>query len=804
MKILHFLEQDLLIWTYFANLSSGKSHNSDRKGENVADTVAELKEIEATYKALFDRTLLSILVVDLKGNFLDANETALRLLGYTRTEIPSLHVYNVLNQDQLPIALKATEEVLKYGFLKNPVEIKLRKKDGDELWVEAEAALIYRVGIPISILGIAHDITERKRAEETFRESEEKYRVLVQNANEAMIVVQEGKLEFANPKTTELTGYSKEELISRAFVDFVHPDDREVVATHHLRRRRGEPLPQTQPFRIIDKAGHIKWVQIHTVLIHWGGNPAILNFLNDITERKQAEKDLQAEKQRFQMLLENAPFGMVLVDRHGIFEYINHKFTELFGYDLKDVPNGREWFRKAFPAPSYRHQAILTWIDDSKSLEPKEKIPRTFVVTCKDKTEKTVRFITVQLESGEYLMSTEDITLLKRAETEKAALEEQLRQSQRIEAIGRLAGGVAHDFNNLMMVIRGYSQLSVAELKEGDKLRGNLEEIQKATQRATDLTRQLLAFSRRQILEFKVLDLNSLIRDLEKMLRRVIGEDIELVTRLAEDLGRVKTDPGQIEQVVMNLAVNARDSMPRGGKLMIETKHVELDEGYTRTHVGVKPGRYVMFSVSDTGVGMSPEVKEHLFEPFFTTKEMAKGTGLGLSTVYGIVKQSGGDIWFYSEPGKGTTFKVFLPRVDEPLEEISESTVVDEIPSGCETILAVEDEDNVRRLAVQILKGQGYFVLEASHAEEAMKVVKEQTENGIHLLLTDVVMPGMSGHELANHLLSSLPKMKVLFMSGYTDNAIVHHGILEEGVNYIQKPFTVDALARKVREVLDR
>lgn len=646
----------------------------------MADNIAELKESEARYKALFDRTILLICVVDFQGNFLDANETVLKLLGYTREEIPSLHLYTILDKDQLPIALKATGEVLKNGFLRSPVEIKLRKKNGHYVWVEAEASLIYRDGAPNSILGIANDITERKKMEEALR----------------------------------------------------------------------------------------------------------------------------TEKERFQTLTENAPFGMVMIDRDGTFKYINSKFKELFGYDLKDVPNGRTWFRKAYPVPSYRHRVFSTWIDDSKSFEPGEKIPRTFTVTCKDGTEKIIRFITEQLESGEYLMGTEDITLLKRAETEKATLEEQLRQSQRIEAIGRLAGGVAHDFNNLMMVIRGYSQLSLAELKEGDKLRGNLEEIRKATGRATDLTRQLLAFSRRQILEFKVLDLSNLIRDMERMLRRVIGEDIELVTYLTEDLGRVKTDPGQIEQVIMNLAVNARDSMPDGGKLIIETRNVELDEGYTRTHVGVKPGRYVMFSLSDTGVGMSPEVKEHIFEPFFTTKEIAKGTGLGLSTVYGIVKQCGGNIWFYSELGKGTTFKVFLPRVDEPLEEIRESAVGKEIPSGRETILAVEDEDNVRKLTVQILKGQGYSVLEASHAEEAMKVVREQTGNGIHLLLTDVVMPGMSGHELANHLISLLPKIKVLFMSGYTDNAIVHRGVLEEGVNYIQKPFTVDALARKVREVLDR
>jgi CheY-like chemotaxis protein len=288
------------------------------------------------------------------------------------------------------------------------------------------------------------------------------------------------------------------------------------------------------------------------------------------------------------------------------------------------------------------------------------------------------------------------------------------------------------------------------------------------------------------------------------MLRRVIGEDIQLVTLLADDLGRVKTDPGQIEQVILNLAVNARDAMPSGGKLILETENVDLDQGYARAHVGVTPGPYVMFSMTDTGCGMSPEVKEHIFEPFFTTKEKGKGTGLGLSTVYGIVKQSGGNIWAYSEPDKGATFKIYLPRVDEPLKEIRERVLSEEIPRGSETILAVEDEEKVRKLAVQILKSQGYTVLEASHGEEAMKVAKEHGGDGIHLLLTDVVMPGMSGSELAKSLGLLLPKMKVLYMSGYTDNAIVHHGVLEEGVNYIQKPFTVDALARKVREVLDR
>jgi two-component system cell cycle sensor histidine kinase/response regulator CckA len=289
---------------------------------------------------------------------------------------------------------------------------------------------------------------------------------------------------------------------------------------------------------------------------------------------------------------------------------------------------------------------------------------------------------------------------------------------------------------------------------------------------------------------------------MDKMLRRVIGEDIKLVTRLAEGLGRTKTDPGQIEQVIMNLAVNARDAMPDGGTLTIETTNVELDEAYTRGHIGVKPGRYLMLSVSDTGVGMTREVKERVFEPFFTTKETGKGTGLGLSTVYGIVKQSEGNIWVYSEPGKGTAFKIYLPRVDEPIEVFKEKLVKD-LPRGSETVLVVEDEEEVRNLAAQILQRQGYKVLEAPQGGDAL-LICEQHPNPIHLMLTDVVMPGMSGHQLAKRLKSLQPEMNVLYMSGYTDNAIVQHGIPGEGVNYIQKPFTVDALARKVREVLDQ
>jgi PAS domain S-box-containing protein len=390
-----------------------------------------------------------------------------------------------------------------------------------------------------------------------------------------------------------------------------------------------------------------------------------------------------------------------------------------------------------------------------------------------------------------------------RAEEKMRALEDQLRQAQKMEAIGRLAGGVAHDFNNLLTVIKGYSQISLVMLKEGDPLKENVEEIQKAANRAASLTKQLLVFSRNQILELKVFHLNTILQDLDKMLHRIIGEDIELVYSLSNDLGQVKTDPSQMEQVILNLAINAKDAMPSGGKLTIETSNATLDESYVDSHIGITPGDYVMLSVSDTGLGMTPEIKERIFEPFFTTKEKGKGTGLGLSIVYGIVKQSGGSIWVYSELGLGTTFKVFLPRIEEDAKSLRPTAVPTKSLQGSETILVVEDEEIVRKLACKVLEENGYRVFEASNGEEALHIVQKQNGNPIHLVVTDVVMPGMSGRQLVDRLVSLWPQTKALYMSGYTNDAIAHHGVLEPGIAYIQKPFTPDDLILKVRNVLD-
>jgi len=428
--------------------------------------------------------------------------------------------------------------------------------------------------------------------------------------------------------------------------------------------------------------------------------------------------------------------------------------------------------------------------------------------------ERKVQERTAQLEeANRQLESLSQTNAHKRSIAEKERTdalealqitEKQLVQSQKLEAVGRLAGGISHDFNNLLTVILGYSDISRRNLNDGDPLQRNLDEIIRASERAASLTRQLLAFSRKQVMQPKVFDLNTVVSDLEKMLRRMIGEDIELRVSAQSDLGNIKADPVQLEQMIMNLVVNARDAMPKGGKLSIETTNVYLDESYAREHVSVVPGHYVMLAISDTGCGMDEETRVRIFEPFFTTKESGKGTGLGLSTVYGIVKQSGGNIWVYSEEGRGTTFKIYFPSVMAEAEEYKRASRASEVPKGSETILLVEDADLVRKLARQVLETAGYRVVEAANADAAIQLC--ESRNGhpkIDLLLTDVVMPGMSGNDMSKVLLAKQPGMPVLYMSGYTDDAIVQHGVLEAGINFIQKPFSPGALALKVREVLD-
>jgi two-component system, cell cycle sensor histidine kinase and response regulator CckA len=523
----------------------------------------------------------------------------------------------------------------------------------------------------------------------------------------------------------------------------------------------------------------------------------ILNYVSQhiavALVRKRQEDALRVSEARHRSLVQSAVYGMYRSSLDGKFLGVNPALVSMLGYASAQELLAVDLSKDVYVNPEHRAAIIREYIEFGTFQTGEVRWKR------KDGRQITVRLSGTALknERGETLgfeMIAEDIT-------ERRALEEQLRQSQKMEAVGRLAGGIAHDFNNLLTVIKGYSELMLEELDGPDPLHNELDEIRKAADRAASLTRQLLAFSRQQVLAPKVLDLNIIVNNMDKLLHRLLGEDIDLFTVLEPGLGRVKADPGQLEQVIMNLAVNARDAMPRGGKLTIETTNVDLDDAYARDHVSVTPGRYVMIAVSDTGLGMTEKVKSRIFEPFFTTKEVGKGTGLGLSTVYGIIKQSGGYVWVYSELGIGSTFKVYLPRVDAPAD-FTPAHSLQPARRGTETVLLVEDEDGVRALVRQVLHKHGYNVLEARNGGEAL-LMCERHQGKIDLLLTDVVLEQMSGRELAERLLKVRPEMKVLYVSGYADDAIVHHGVLTAGMAFLQKPFTTEALARKVRSVLD-
>ena len=520
---------------------------------------------------------------------------------------------------------------------------------------------------------------------------------------------------------------------------------------------------------------------------------SVADIVSQGIERKRAEEALRESEQRYRDLVENAHDIIYSHDLEGNYTSMNKAGTVITGYTL-DEPLKLNLAQTV--APEYIAKA-------------REMLKRTLAgepVTAYEMEIIAENGRRITVEANTKLVYQDGVAVgvqgIARDISERKVLEEQLRQSQKMEAIGQLAGGVAHDFNNLLTAINGYSSLALQRTNEREPIKGYLEEIKKAGDRAANLTRQLLAFGRKQMLQPVALSLNDVVADLNKMLRRLIGEDVRLTAKFDPALKKIKADAGQIEQVIVNLVVNARDAMPHGGSLTIETSNFEVDGHYASNHVGVRPGSYAMLAVSDTGVGMDDETRARIFEPFFTTKEKGKGTGLGLSTVYGIVKQSGGNIWVYSEPNHGTVFKVYLPQLRNASEPTETATVETPAPRGSETILLVEDEDVVRSLAQEVLEDAGYRVLSVGGGSEALRLFQESAER-IDLLLTDVVMPEMSGKELAERLADLRPAMRVLFMSGYTDEAIVHHGIVDSDVQFIQKPFSPASLAKKIREVLD-
>jgi signal transduction histidine kinase/CheY-like chemotaxis protein len=571
-----------------------------------------------------------------------------------------------------------------------------------------------------------------------------------------------------------------------------------VLGSRHLRRslRRQEEAEEALQRAYGDLEVR---VQDRTTELTWANE----SLRTEIAERQQAEAALRNNENFLSNIFTSIQDGISVLDNDFTIVRVNAAVEREYGHAMPLVG------QKCYAAFQGRTESCPS-CPGRRTMETGEA-HRQVVMACgpNGKADRQVAIFTFPLidtatgRSSGVVEYSRDISELKRADDALRHSEEQLRQAQKMEAVGRLAGGVAHDFNNMLTAITGYADIVDSSLDQGDPRHFDVAEIKKAADRASSLTRQLLAFSRKQIFQPKMLNLNDTILNLKKMLRRLINEKIDLVAIPGPDLGWVKVDPGQIEQVIVNLVVNSQDAMPQGGKLTIETANVDLDADYAGRHLTIQPGPHVMLAVSDNGDGMNEETKARIFDPFFTTKEYGKGTGLGLSTVYGIVKQSGGNIWVYSEPGRGTTFKIYLPRLDNAQEYVAAHSPAPAVPDrGSETILLVEDEDMVRQVARRILEHSGYTILEAEGASTALSMSRDY-QGPIHLLLTDVLMPGMGGRELAERLIPLRPEMQVLFMSGHTENAIVHQGVLDPGIAFIQKPFRREVFVGKVRQVLE-
>ncbi len=648
---------------------------------------------------------------------------------------------------------------------------------------------------PMRLVTKVAQLLERKQTEERIREVEERYRAVAETATDVIITIDEnGTILFINRSVARVFGYEVAEVLGKEVTILLGEQMR--FALEDRPNKYSETGDRDLNWEAVELTGLHKNGQEIPLELSLGefvknGKRFLTGIARDISERKRAEQALRKSEELYRELVENARDVIYTHDLEGNYTSINKAGEQLTGYTRAEALK-----------MSLMHTITPEYQEKARQMITRKLGGEAETVYNLELLTKDGKRVAIEVNSR--LMFQNGVAVgvqgIARDITERKQLEAQLQQSQKLEAVGQLAGGVAHDFNNLLTVILGYSEMILSRMDHTDPFRRNLFEIKRAGESASSLTRQLLAFSRKQVLQPKVIDLNAVVADMGKMLLRLIGEDVELVTDLKPSLARIKADPGQIEQVLMNLVVNARDAMPRGGTLIIKTDNVVMNDELVRKYVSIKPGPHVMLTVSDTGCGMDADTQARIFEPFFTTKGSGKGTGLGLATVFGIVKQSGGSIWLDTEPGKGTAFTIYLPRVDDADREIVAG--LQPVPNGTETILLVEDEEQVRRIIKEVLEWQGYNVLSASNGEAALKHAKNQRSE-IHLLLTDVVMPQMSGLELAKRLMTGRPQLKVLYMSGYTDDAIVRHGLLEETLKFLQKPFDPASVARKVREVLD-
>ena len=761
---------------------------------------AALRESEARFRAVFENAAIGIALVDMYGHPVESNPALQKMLGYSALELAQMTIGEFTFPDDVKPSWDLFMELVEGKRDGYHLDKRFSRKDGQVVWGQLTESLVRNQnGEPNYAIGMVADISERKRAEVALIEEKHLLHTLTDNLPD-YIYFKDRQSRFIRVNQALVKSFGLSDAIQvlgkTDFDYFADEHAREFFSDEQEIMRTGQPIVSKEE-KVTWPDGCVNWVSTTKMPLRDAQGRIIGTFgvSRDITERKRAEEALRASEEHFRSFVENLPVGVYRTTPDGHVLMANPALLRMLGYDSWQELASRnledEGFQAGYPRTAFREQ--IERQGEVRGLEAAWKRRDGSVVFVRESAKA------VRADDGRVLYydgTLEDIT-------ERSRLEEQLRRAHKMEAVGRLAAGVAHDFNNLLTDVIGYSDFLLQRPFAVDGMRPRMAEIKKAGERAASLTRQLLAFSRMQVLQPQIVDLNSLLTNVDEMLRRVIGEDIELVTHLPSGLGHVKADPGQIEQVIMNLVVNARDAMPQGGQLTLEAANVELDSSYANSLESVLPGHYVMLAVSDTGIGINAETRAHIFEPFFTTKEQGKGTGLGLAMVYGIVKQSGGNIWVYSEPGKGTTFKVFLPRVDQPVEAIAPGELrVEELSSGSETILLVEDEEAVRSWASEVLESRGYHVLQTDGAIKALELAEGHKEQ-IHLLLTDVVMPQMNGKELAELLAPLHPETSVLYMSGYADNAVVHHGLLDPGTALLQKPFTADALARKLREVLD-
>jgi PAS domain S-box-containing protein len=778
-------------------VSARKPGPSARKAREKQALASALRDSEERYRLVTEHTHDAIFLVDLEGRYTFGNRRLEELTGYRREELIGQSVFMVLTPEGAQAASARRDALLAGDDRPFFHETEIVRKDGTRIWAEVSSTSVRENGALIARLGVARDITERKRNESALRESEERFRTIFEQAGVGIAVVAaDGRWLRVNQRLCEMVGYTAEELQRLRYQDLTHPDDLDTSLQRRRAMLQGEARACSYEERCIHKDGSLVWINLTTSVMRSApADPRVsIDVIEDISQRKAAETALHESEERFRATFEQAAVGITIVARDGRFLSVNQKLADMVGYSRRELEELRFQditydddleLNLALRRPMVENEAPA-YAMEKRYVHKNGSIVWVHVTASRARDAVGV--------AGYSIGIIQDITARKQ-------LEDELNHAQRMEGVGQLAGGIAHDFNNLLTVIRARSELAAARLQEADPLRRDLLLIQKTADRAASLTRQLLAFSRKQVLQPKIVALNELITGATDLLKRVIGEHIDLTFVPGAEVGRVRVDPGQLEQVIVNLAVNARDVMPGGGQLTLETANVELDAAYAARHVDMVAGSYVMLAVSDTGTGMSREIQARIFEPFFTTKGPGKGTGLGLSTVYGIVKQSGGHIRVYSELGAGTTFKVYLPRTDA-VPEASAARASDALPVGTETILLVEDEAEVRGVTREVLEGFGYTVLEAAQAADAMLIARRHV-GMIDLLLTDVVMPRTSGRALAEAVAAERPETKVLFMSGYTDDAIILHRVLEPGMHFLEKPFSPPALARKVREALD-